>query len=340
MLKRFLTRATDRIYEMPVLVLMPHSRCNCRCVMCDIWKANHHKQELTVETLQKHVEAFRKLNVKHVALSGGEALMHANLWKFCEVLKSIGINVALLSTGIALKAHAVDVVKWCDEVIVSLDGPPEKHNEIRNIPQAYEKLAEGVLALKALKKNFRVTGRTVLQKLNFKDYPEILQSAQSLGLDQISFLSADVSSSAFNRAESWTEEKIVQIELSPEEADEFEYILKQSFAQHPHLYEKKYVAESPAKLLSLVQYYRAIHGVGTFPSRTCNAPWVSAVIEADGEVRPCFFHASYGNIYQDDFDIIINSPKAISFRKNLNMASDKTCQRCVCSLHIGLRQTV
>src|SRR5690349_5167839 len=106
MLKRFLTRATDRIYELPVLVLMPHSRCNCRCVMCDIWKANQHKQELTVETLQKHVNAFKKLNVKHVALSGGEALMHTNLWRFCEVLKDAGIRIALLSTGVSLRAHA------------------------------------------------------------------------------------------------------------------------------------------------------------------------------------------------------------------------------------------
>src|SRR5688572_4321981 len=212
MLKRLLTRVTDRIYEMPVLVLMPHSRCNCRCVMCDIWKANHHKQEITAETLEKHVAAFQKLNVKHVAFSGGEALMHANLWKLCERLKACGIKIALLSTGISLKANASDVIKWCDEVIVSLDGPPQKHNEIRNIPNAYEKLAEGVAALKALKGTFRVTGRTVLQKLNFREYPEIIKTAQSLGLDQISFLSADVSSSAFNRTEPWNEEKVVQIE--------------------------------------------------------------------------------------------------------------------------------
>lgn len=340
MLKRLLTRVTDRIYDLPVLVLMPHSRCNCRCVMCDIWKANHNKQELTVETLQQHIDAFNKLNVKHVALSGGEALMHANLWRFCEVLKNAGIRIALLSTGISLKAHAEDVLKWCDEVIVSLDGPPAKHNEIRNIPNAFEKLAEGVSALKSRNQKFRVTGRTVLQKLNFREYPEIVNTAQGLGLDQISFLSADVSSSAFNRDEPWTEEKVVQIELSQEEADEFEQILRHSFSEHPELYTNKFVAESPEKMLGLAQYYRAILGLGSFPSRVCNAPWVSAVIESDGEVRPCFFHASYGNIYNNDFQSVVNSPKAISFRKNLNMGTDKICQRCVCSLYVGLRQAV
>ena len=38
--KRQLTLTTHRIHTLPVVALMPHSRCNCRCVMCDIWKAN------------------------------------------------------------------------------------------------------------------------------------------------------------------------------------------------------------------------------------------------------------------------------------------------------------
>ena len=26
------------IEKLPILILFPHSRCNCRCIMCDIWK--------------------------------------------------------------------------------------------------------------------------------------------------------------------------------------------------------------------------------------------------------------------------------------------------------------
>lgn len=340
MLKRLLTRTTHRIFTMPVMVLMPHSRCNCRCVMCDIWKANHDKKEITPEELAKHIDAFKKLGVKQVALSGGEALMHANLWGFCALLKEAGIKISLLSTGISLKPHAEEVIRWCDDVIVSLDGGRGLHNQIRNIPSAFEKLEEGVAKLKTLLPSFRVTGRTVLQKLNYHDFPEIVRTAQALGLDQISFLAADVSSSAFNRQERWTDEKIVEIELNAEEAAELENILKRSFTDFRELYEKRFIAETPEKMLSLVQYYRAMLGLSSFPKRNCNAPWVSVVVEADGEVRPCFFHKSYGNIYQDDLLSIINSSKAIAFRKNLNMAEDAVCQRCVCSLHIGLRQAV
>ena len=50
-LRRHRTRTTHRIHSLPQLILMPHSRCNCRCVMCDIWQANAVKQELTRDSL-------------------------------------------------------------------------------------------------------------------------------------------------------------------------------------------------------------------------------------------------------------------------------------------------
>jgi Fe-coproporphyrin III synthase len=165
MIKTLLTRATHKIHALPVLVLMPHSRCNCRCVMCDIWKSNHDKKEITTEELSKHIESFKKLGVKHIAFSGGEALMHSNLWKFCELLKTIDVKISLLSTGITLKSHAAEVIKHTDEVIISLDGPREIHNRIRNLPTAFEKLDAGVKALKKIDPEFRVTGRCVLQKI-------------------------------------------------------------------------------------------------------------------------------------------------------------------------------
>lgn len=338
MIKRILTHLTNKIHELPVLVLMPHSRCNCRCVMCDIWKANHVKKELTVEDLSSHITAFKSLGVKQIALSGGEALMHSNLWLLCEELKAIGVKISLLSTGVTLKNHAENVIKYVDDVVVSLDGSPDMHDKIRNIPNAFEKLAEGVRIIKELKPSFRVTGRSVLQKLNYRDLPNIINSAKSLGLDQVSFLAADISSTAFNRMKPWEEEKIVEVKLNKEEVMEFEEIVKDSFRNFEDLYEAGFISESPAKMLALVQYYKAILGLELFPPKKCNAPWVSAVVETDGEVRPCFFHESYGNIYHRNFREVINSKKAISFRKNLNIGNDPVCKKCVCSLHLGLTE--
>lgn len=338
MINRILTLATDRIHEMPILVLMPHSRCNCRCVMCDIWKANQNKTEISVDELEKHLQTFKKLNVQRVALSGGEALMHSNLWKFCDLLHSIGAKISLLSTGVTLSHHAKNVVTHCDDVIVSLDGSKEIHNQIRNIPGAYEKLEEGVKAIKRLAPEFRVTGRTVLQKQNFRDFFNIIETARKIGLDQISFLAADVSSEAFNRPDPWQEAKIAEVALSEMEIQELDIILNKSFADFSEDYNLKFIAESQRKMRELLQHYKAIARIADFPRKKCNAPWVSAVVESDGNVLPCFFHKPYGNINDASFTDLINSPRAIDFRKNLNVATDPICKKCVCSLKLGLTQ--
>jgi MoaA/NifB/PqqE/SkfB family radical SAM enzyme len=338
MVKRLLTSATDTIYALPVVVLMPHSRCNCRCVMCDIWKANDKKIEITTEELSSHIDSFRKLGVKHVAFSGGEALMHSNLWKFCELLKSIDVKISLLSSGVTLKAHADNVVKYMNDVVVSLDGPHEIHNQIRNLPSAFEKLEAGVRALKRVDSSFRVTGRCVLQKLNFRHLPNIILASKSIGLDQISFLAADVSSSAFNREQPWADEKTIEIALTSKEVGEFEKIVTDTVSSFAEFYTSKFIAESPAKMLRLVQYYKAVLGETSFPAKKCNAPWASAVIQSDGEVRPCFFHKSYGNLHGKSLTDVLNSRTAISFRKNLDMKQDPICNRCVCSLHVSMAQ--
>lgn len=339
--KRQLTLTTHRIHTLPVVVLMPHSRCNCRCVMCDIWKANRNMQEITRDDLAPHMDAFRKLNVQWVVLSGGEALMHSNLWTLCELLREAGIDkITLLSTGLLLKHFAGDVVRWCDEVTVSLDGSREVHDEIRNIPRAYDRLAEGVAALKACNPGFRVTARCVVQRRNYFDLPDIIDAAHEIGLDQVSFLAVDVSTTAFNRPTPWGDERIADVALSPNEVAEFERILEQTIAQYADDFASGFIAEDPEKLRRLHRYFAALNDDGDFPEAVCNAPWVSTVVEADGTVRPCFFHRSLGNIYEQPLDAILNSDDAVAFRRQLDVKVDPICRKCVCTLHIGVRQPV
>ena len=57
--------------------------------------------------------------------------------------------------------------------------------------------------------------------------------------------------------------------------------------------------------------------------------------EASGDVRPCFFHPAIGNIHQAALTDIINSPEALSFRANLDVATNEICKKCVCSLYVS-----
>ena len=335
LLKRQLSLRTHRLHAMPVVVLMPHSRCNCRCVMCDIWQGNRDRRELGREDLAEHLETFRRLRVRWVVLSGGEALMHSNLWGLCELLGELEIKITLLSTGLQLRRWAPEVVRWCDEVIVSLDGSREVHDAIRRVPRAYDQLADGVAALREIESGYRVTGRCVLHRLNFRDLPNIVAAAHQIGLASISFLAADVSSEAFNRPGGWDGERVGEVALDPAEAAEFERVVETVIAEHRADFESSFIVESPDKLRRLPRYYQALHGQGELPEVVCNAPWVSTVIEADGVVRPCFFHPELGNIHQQPLAEILNSPAAVRFRRQLDVARDPICRRCVCSLNLG-----
>lgn len=341
MAKRQLTRSTHHVYSMPVLILMAHSRCNCRCLMCDIWKANRNGQEISRETLDANLEAIRQLGVQWVVLSGGEALMHSNLWSLCEALKALDIKITVLSTGLLLKLRAAEVVQWCDEVTVSLDGSRDVHDAIRRVPRAFERLAEGVAAVRALDPTFPVTGRCVIQRENYADLPNIIDAARDIGLNSISFLSVDVSSSAFNRPTPWGDERIDEVALSPNEVAEFGQVVERTIDDHAADFASGFVAESPDKLRRLPRYFAALNGGGDFPETFCNAPWVSAVIETDGAVRPCFFHAAYdGNVNEQPLEQIINSPQATEFRRNLDVKTNPICRKCVCTLQLGVRSPV
>jgi Fe-coproporphyrin III synthase len=306
--------------------------------MCDIWKANNDKKELSESELRRHVKTFKKLGVREIVFSGGEALMHSNLWSLCELLGANNIRLTLLSTGLLLEKHAKEIVRHIDNVIISLDGSESVHDKIRNVPSGYKKIKDGITALKSIKPDFKVTGRCVVQKQNYLDLLNIVRAAKDLQLDAISFLAADVSSSAFNHIDDLTDEKISEIALGVNDVDVFEKILADSFTELGADYKSRFISESPEKMQKIAQYYRAINRQGDFPASVCNAPWVSAVIESNGDVKPCFFHRPYGNIYESQFIDVINSREAVSFRRDLNMAENEICKKCVCSLKLGLSQ--
>ena len=332
---RYRTLQTDKIRALPIVILMPHSACNCKCIMCDIWKGNTNLQQLTEKDISSLLYSLKKLGTRQVVMSGGEALLNPNFFKFCKMMKEAGIEVTLLSTGLSLKKHAASLVTSVHDIIVSLDGDEAVHDTIRNIPGAFYKLTEGVRHIKLLDPLLRVTARCVIHQLNFRHWPSIIDSAQAIGLNQVSFLPADVSSAAFNREVPWDVNRQQQILISKEALPELKSIIDGIIYNYKVAFTSKFIAESPEKLLKIYAYYAAFYGLNPFPYKKCNAPWVSTVIEADGTVKPCFFHEPIGNIRTASLNDILNNPKALNFRKTLNTDTNSTCVKCVCYLNLS-----
>lgn len=318
------------IRRMPVVVIALHEGCSCRCVMCDIWKIRE-PQELALETLERQLDSFEKLGVQWVALTGGEPQRHSHFAEFTTALHARGVRVTMLTAGVLLEADAKLVTAAVDDVIVSLDGPPAVHDRIRRIPSAFTKLESGIRALRAIRPSMRIGARCTVQRANHDALCRTVECGRAMGLNSISFLAADLTSYAFNRPVAWAPSRQNAVALDEQQIGGLQEEIERVIARHG---EGGFVTESPDKLRRIALHFRAHLGQIPAQAPRCNAPWLSAVIEASGDVRPCFFHERIGSIREKTFAETVNSPEARRFRSELNIATNPTCQRCVCSLYI------
>lgn len=337
--RRAATLATGHIRTLPVLALNVHSACNCRCVMCDIWKANADKREISEGELARHLDSIRRLHVQRIMLTGGEPLLHANLWRLCERLRAEDIQLTLVTTGLLIDAHAAPIADLIDHVVVSIDGAPETHDAIRRVRGGFARIATGIEALRARATHPRLTARSVVQKINFRELDRTVQAVEQIGVDALSFLAADVSSTAFNRPVAWTLERRQEVGLAAEDLPELASSIERANDSCRAAFESRFVEGGIASLWHIHDHYAASASVGPWPAARCNAPWVSAVVEADGAVRPCFFHPAYESVAAD-LEGIINSPQAVRFRQTLDVQANDTCRRCVCRFSLPLTRVI
>jgi MoaA/NifB/PqqE/SkfB family radical SAM enzyme len=318
--------------QLPVLVLHVNNRCNCRCVMCSIWKSTD-ESELTPQTLRNLLPDMRALGVVNVVFTGGEPLMHSALPDLGAILREAGIRITILTTGLLLARLAACVSRMADDVIVSLDGPREIHDRIRRVVGGYDLLSDGVKALHAVAPDFAVSGRCTVQKANYASLRQTVDAAHGVGLQSISFLAADLTSTAFNRTSPLSVIEMSPLALTHDEVQALECEIGELVRERSADFASGFIAESPDKMRRIPHHFRAHLGLENPVAPRCNAPWISAVLETDGALRPCFFHRPIGNALADGLAGALNGPDAVGFRSQLRIADDPVCRRCVCSLY-------
>jgi Fe-coproporphyrin III synthase len=326
------TIESGKLTSLPILLLNVHENCNCRCLMCDIWKRPPGSQ-LEPASLMRHRDSIKALRIRQVVLTGGEPLLHSSFDALCSFLQDCGVRVTLLTTGLLLTKRAESVAAGVDEVIISLDGPEAVHDEIRRVNRGFDLIRSGIAAVRQHRPDMPVQARSTVQRANFLFLRETVSAAKRLGFDSISFLATDVSSHAFNRELIWPGERQDQVALSPSEIASLESEVELLIEQFSEEIACRYIVESPRKLRHIARRFREHLGQFAPEAPLCNAPWVSAVMEIDGSIRPCFFHPRIGSIGTGSLEDAINSESAQEFRRTLNVAQNPTCQRCVCSLN-------
>ncbi len=312
----------SRPWGLRLLVLAVSERCDQRCVHCQIWMGPRAAAPaLSLEERLAVVEEALRAGAREALLTGGEPLLSPDLWPLAERLRSGRARLTLATNGMQLERHAAALAGTFDELYVSLDGAsPASHDGLRGVA-AFERLRAGLAALRGRAPRPRLVARPTLHARNLHEIEGLVAAARGLGFDRISFLPLDASSAAFGGTPA------ARAALVPGRAQVES--LEQGLARLEARGELgAFVVEDRPRLGRLVAHLESGAGLRPFERPACDSPWWSLVVEADGAVRPCFFHAPAG----DARDGLLAVRGSRGYREALQALRrpNATCERCVC----------
>lgn len=335
----------DRLRTLPILVLYLTDGCNSRCVTCDIWR--NPRRNMKMELVEAIAGDIRALSVRWVVLSGGEATQHPQWAAIAQRIRAEGVRVLLLTNGLLLRKQIDEVLAGVDEVIVSLDGGTAATYEAIRGVDGFDLILDGIRQVRA--GGLPVTTRTTVQRANFREIPQIIEAAKSADVNAISFLTVDVSNpfafgsrfqadaSLLGAASAPVEHQPPASALAPDDLPELARVLDDVEIRFAADFASGRIAESPEKLRRMLGYFGAVVGQGEYPHVRCNAPHISAVVEVDGTLRPCYFLPAMGRLNNLPLRSAVNAPEALDLRRAYRQGERGECQTCVCPLHKGAR---
>jgi MoaA/NifB/PqqE/SkfB family radical SAM enzyme len=317
-----------RPLRLRLLVLAVSDRCDQRCAHCSIWMGGSARPALTADEQLTVVEQAIQAGVEEMLLTGGEPLLAPHLCRIAERLKQAGVRVLLATNGLRLRTHAAWIGALVDEVYVSLDGGTAPTADALRGVGTLQHVARGVASLRELQRRPLLVARSTLSARNLHEFAAIVETARGLGFDHVSFLPLDAASSAFGARPQQRAPLVPSVTQIGSLLAEIERLDRQgAFADG-------YVLESAEKLRRLAGHLRASAGEQAFVRPECDAPWWSSVVDADGSLRPCFFHDPVGDVRAGLVATRGGGEYAASLRAI--RGRNPVCDRCVCPKQRGL----
>lgn len=330
-LRIFTNLLTDRIVSLPLAIIYITDRCNSKCLTCDYWR--HGQTNMALPLAQQIAAELPSLGTRMTLMSGGEPLLHPRWSDIVSTFRARVPHVVLLTSGLLLPKNVERVTELCAHTIVSLDGAtPETYRRIRGV-DGFALVARGGRAL--VERGASVSLRCTVQRGNYRELPALIRLAQAWGVQSISFLAVDVSThAAFARRDDFARD----MALTRDDLFAFDKVLNAVEQEFAFEFASGFIAESPAKLRRLRQYFAALLGEDTFPPVRCNAPRWSCVIEPDGSLRPCYFITPTKDERRRTNEMpslraALNTPDFVRLRHAIRNGEREECRRCVCSAY-------
>ncbi len=173
--KRSTAFASCRAFS-PLVVFNLTQRCNLDCLHCYLTSEDRkYRQELSFKEIKKVIDSLSGIDIPVLLLSGGEPLVHKDIFKIITYAKGRGIRVGLSTNGTLISPAAAKKLKktQIDYIGVSIDGARRRHDRFRNLKGAYDKALAGIR--NAREQGLKTGVRFTLSRLNAEDLPSVLE---------------------------------------------------------------------------------------------------------------------------------------------------------------------
>jgi heme d1 biosynthesis radical SAM protein NirJ len=169
----------------PVVIWNLIRRCNLTCKHCYTTSTDiNFPNELSTPEIYTVMDDLKAFKVPVLILSGGEPLLHPDIFDISRRAKDMGFYVALSTNGTKISAANIDEIASINYqyIGVSLDGIKDTHDQFRRVKGSFDQALHGIHL--CLEKGIKVGLRFTLTQDNAHDFPALLQLMDDHNIDK------------------------------------------------------------------------------------------------------------------------------------------------------------
>jgi len=169
----------------PVVIWNLIRRCNLTCKHCYTTSTDiNFPNELSTPEIYTVMDDLKAFKVPVLILSGGEPLLHPDIFAISRRAKDMGFYVALSTNGTKISADNIDEIAAINYqyIGVSLDGIKDTHDQFRRVQGSFDQALHGIHL--CLEKGIKVGLRFTLTQDNAHDFPALLQLMDDHNIDK------------------------------------------------------------------------------------------------------------------------------------------------------------
>ena len=259
-------------------------------------------------------------------------------------IKDRKLHLCIITNGVLVSKYAKLIVNaGVDELSLSIDGPEEVHDDVRNMKGAFSAIKKGVDEVNRLKAERKsrfpiINIVCTISDRNFSRLDELVKVAEDMKAHTLNFHHLIHTDGETVKAHNAEFKELFGCESKDWEGFVLPNIRKVDAAvlteKIRSITSKKYpflVSFYPNfGLKELKDYYSDPKFISkSYPER-CLSPWIVSYIYPDGSVLPCHsLGYSAGNINEKSFLDIWNGEEMRKFRKELKKRKNfKVCPKC------------